>query len=196
MPTATNPIRAFLAVPLPLAVVHYLGRVSQALSVGWPDGWVRWVQPQAMHITLRFLGDSAPRQLTDLTAQLTPLLQTQPAVDLHLGVLGCFPNPKRPRVLWAGVEGAVAGVARLAAQVEAVVAAGGWVPEPRPFQPHITLGRLRPERQPAGLRLPVGQPLTPLTIPVQAVHLMRSDLRPEGPRYTLLQAFSLAPADA
>ncbi len=189
-------IRAFIALPLPPAVTAYLGRVSQELSADWPDGWVRWVRPQAMHITLRFLGESTPQQLTTLTARLIPLVQAQPGVTLRLAALGCFPNARRPRVIWAGVQGEVAPLEKLAGQIEAVVTAGGWTPEPRSFQAHITLGRMRPERQPPGVRLPAGQLLTPQTIPVDAIHLMRSDLRPEGPQYTLLHTFPLAPAGA
>jgi 2'-5' RNA ligase len=175
-------IRAFIAVYLPENVKAALEKIGQVLAAQVPPGSVRWVKPALMHLTIRFLGDTAVSQLPALTAGLDQIAAGQAAFTLYLDRLGCFPNEKRPRVIWVGLGGADEAAQRLSRAIEAHVVALGWRQEGRPFQAHLTLGRVNDGRQLAGLKWDV--PVARLAVPVMAVHLVESQLRPSGPLYT------------
>jgi 2'-5' RNA ligase len=175
-------IRAFIAVYLLDSVKVALDKIGQTLAAQVPPGSVRWVKPALMHLTMRFLGDTAVAQLPALTAGLDQIAAGQAAFTLYLDRLGCFPNEKRPRVIWVGLGGADDAVQKLSRAIEAHVVALGWKQEGRPFQAHLTLGRVNDGRQLAGLKWDV--PVARLAVPVMAVHLVESQLRPSGPLYT------------
>lgn len=185
-------IRAFIAIPLPAAVTATLAKSGQSLARQLPPNSVRWVKPEAMHLTLRFLGDTAENQLPALKQGLDEICGRYAPFELQLGELGCFPNPRRPRVIWGGLKelSAEGGLCRrLAAEIEGMVVGLGWQAEGKAFRPHLTIGRVR-----EGQRLPEvawGQALEPLTFAVTAVHLIESQLRPSGPLYTTLHSSSL-----
>ena len=108
---------------------------------------------------------------------------------LRLSDMGAFPNDRRPSVVWAGVGGAVARLQRAQAGIEAALGGLGIVPEPKPFHPHLILGRLRREADPEqqqrlGDVIRSLPPLAPLEWTVERVVLFRSELRREGPVYT------------
>ena len=98
-------MRTFVAVTLPGAAQAELGRVGAVLAGQVPPGSVRWVQPEQIHLTLRFLGETAVSQLPAITSSLDKVGQQTGPLTLRLGRVGCFPNCKRPRVIWAGLEG-------------------------------------------------------------------------------------------
>ena len=118
-----------------------------------------------------------------------------PPIPLGLAGAGCFPNLDRPRVLWVGIGGDTAGLARLQRDVEAQLAGLGYRPEARAFSPHLTLARMRDTAMPEDLRR-LGQAMRVLAVPATAftaesVALIRSDLRPAGAVYTTLAALTL-----
>jgi 2'-5' RNA ligase len=150
---------------------------------------VNWVAPGRMHLTLRFLGATSVALIPELDRAIRAGLASHSAMTLRLSGAGAFPNDRRPSVVWAGVGGAVAALQRAQAGIEAALGDLGIVPEPKPFRPHLTLGRLRPEAGPEQQRrlgdairsLP---PPAPLEWTVEQVVLFRSDLRHDGPIYT------------
>lgn len=102
---------------------------------------VRWVRPEAMHLTLKFIGETPPEKLEVITTCLAAVHTAVP-VELRFRQLGFFPNERQPRVFWVGIE-ATENLAEVAAQVEAQLETLGLPREKRPFRPHLTLGRFR-----------------------------------------------------
>lgn len=182
-------IRAFVAIQVPGNVRDALGKLSAELAAQVPAGSVRWVKPGAMHLTLRFLGDTAVEKLPALQAALDATTAGQHTLHLRTSGFGCFPNCRRPRVLWAGLAGDLAGVRTLKERLDGHLVPLGWPAEERAFNPHLTLGRVKDGRSLGDQRWP--QDLAALALPVTAIHLVQSDLLPDGPRYTVRYSSAL-----
>jgi RNA 2',3'-cyclic 3'-phosphodiesterase len=102
---------------------------------------------------------------------------------LQLTQLGAFPNQKRPRVIWVGLGGETAVLTTLKQQLDEVLLPLGWPPEEKPFRPHLTLGRVKDSR--VGQQIKWQSRIGQLSLPITAVHLIESQLRPNGPHYTI-----------
>lgn len=175
-------IRAFIAVELPDAAQRALGAASRRLAAQLPQGSVRWVRPELIHLTLRFLGDTAVARLPAIAAALDELSARHAPHTLTLSAVGCFPNCKRPRVIWAGLDGRLAPLQALKRDLDAVLVPLGWEAEDRPFQPHLTLGRVKDSRLLQGVAWQTD--VEPVAVPVTAVVLMESELTRSGPVYS------------
>jgi 2'-5' RNA ligase len=186
-------IRLFMAIELPDVVKDVLAETAVRLSKNVPDPAVRWVDRAQMHLTLRFLGDTAVAQLPTLQDQLSQLTARHPAFHLRLDGLGAFPNRKRPRVVWAGLAGELAVLQAMQAELEDRVVQLGWTREERPFSPHITLGRVKDGSRVQELDWSVR--LAELGMMVTAVQLVQSELRPSGPVYTVRHVAYLGRGD-
>ncbi len=176
-------IRAFIAIELPENVKMELAQTGRKLARQLPDGSVRWVKPERMHLTLRFLGDTAVTQLPALATQLDELAATYAPFHLHLDKLGRFPNRKRPRVIWAGLTGNTHTLLALKQDLDKRLTALGWEEEGRPFQAHLTLGRVKNSQ--AVSQVKWGVALEKVSMGVTAVHLIESQLQRSGPIYTV-----------
>lgn len=189
MPAKT--MRTFIAIPMPAAAKAALAEVSAQLGAELPPKAVRWVAPAQMHLTLVFLGNTAVSQLPALGEMMTAAAATVAPFDLHLGEVGCFPHCRRPRVVWVGMAGTQAALTRLH-QLQRALAQGvaelGWELEKRPFRPHLTLGRVKDSRLLSkiewGSRVEKVEVPEMGVVPVTAVQLVESQLRPSGPIYT------------
>lgn len=186
-------IRAFIAIDLSDEAKAVLADVSGALASQTPQGVVKWVEPHRMHLTLRFLGNTPLDRLDELTDALDEAAQTHAPFTLRLDALGCFPNERRPRVVWVGVEGDLAQAEALRAAIEERVRLLGWEPEEKPFRPHLTLGRVKDRK--ATIDLPWGQGVAPANITVEEVVLFESQLRRSGPRYIVRHVSRLGSGD-
>ena len=160
-----------------------LAETAVCLSKNVPDRAVRWVNRAQMHLTLRFLGDTAVSQLPAVQNQLTELASQHAPFRLWLKGVGAFPNRRRPRVLWADLDGDLGLLRAMQAQLEDRVVSLGWSREKRPFSPHVTLGRVKDARNVPELDWDVD--LAEMEMGVTAVQLVQSELRPSGPRYTV-----------
>jgi RNA 2',3'-cyclic 3'-phosphodiesterase len=189
-------IRAFLALEIPPSLQKSISAHSAVLKQALPDT-IRWVATERIHLTLKFLGDTSPASLQDLTHALSAVIAQQPPFDISAGGFGVFPNPKRPRILWIGVQ-APPDLERLTRAIETTCARLGYPPEEKPFNPHLTLGRLRDGADLSALRPALqGIEIGPLgSLTVSSVTLFRSDLRPQGPNYTPLAQLLLAQPDS
>lgn len=186
MPTRSDAhVRAFVALELPAEAKARLAQAQARLQARLPG--VRWVSAAGLHLTLRFLGDSTPRQIERLTAALHAAACACPAGAGRLAGLGVFPERGAPRVLWVGLE-LPAPLFELQAACERAARAAGFAPETRAFTPHLTLGRWR-ERAPR----PTLEPLDLGGVALDTVVLYRSELRPSGAVYTALTTSCLAP---
>jgi 2'-5' RNA ligase len=179
----TSTIRAFIAIELPQTVKQELAQVSAGLAQQVAERAVRWVQPEKMHLTLRFLGDTAVPQLPILTHQLDDLATQHKPFNLHLGGLGCFPNRQRPRVIWAGLVGDEAALQSLKRELDERLSPLGWLPDDKAFQAHLTLGRVNDGRQLTQIKWDTA--VKPIAFTVKEVHLIASRLTPKGPHYTV-----------
>jgi 2'-5' RNA ligase len=175
-------LRLFVAIEPPEAVRQALQQLQRGAGV-------RWIAPEQLHLTLLFLENVPAEFLEPLCRALTTI--SLPAFDLALAGLGCFPSPRAPRVLWAGLE-RQPRLDELATAIRQAATAGALPVEERPFTPHLTLGRVRePARFP--LHHWLQQPFSQCQFSVQEFALFRSLLTPRGAVHTLLQHFPLAP---
>ena len=180
-------IRAFIAVEPSAGARRALAGLISGLTAAWPVRSVRWVPPENLHLTLRFLGGTAEDQIGPLTAALDEVTAGTAACELALGSLGAFPDARRPRVLRVGLAGpGTAGLRSLRRGIEERVSALGWDREGRPFSPHITLGRVRPGTAAAPDDGWTRAAVPEVVFEVAQVALMRSDLHPGGARYSVL----------
>lgn len=195
-----NTVRVFVAVGLSAEAREQLVDAVARIRREVPDG-IQWANPDGMHLTLKFLGNIPVESVDPLLERVESISDLHAPFPLHLDGLGVFPNPRRPRVLWAGVGGDLDALGRLQQAMEEGVNALGYRPEERPFRPHITLGRPR-RSVPDGQLGRIGSVLSSLDPPasvawdVAAVDVMRSELHPSGARYTVLGAAPLGGASA
>ena len=153
---------------------------------------VSWVRADNLHLTLRFLGSVNERTLIVVREALEEAAPGTPPFAVTLGGLGAFPAPFAPRVVWAGVTEGAEALAGLHGRLEAALAARGIPPEGRHYHAHVTLGRARDPRGAGALAGALEAPAGPFgEAPVEAVHLMRSDLDPGGARYSVLARVAL-----
>jgi 2'-5' RNA ligase len=186
-------IRAFVAVLLSEEVRASLAREVDRLRSVAPR--LTWVSPDNLHLTLKFLGHVSSETVARAEDGLAEAVAGQPPLTLVFAGLGAFPSVERPRVIWAGLVEGGESLVTLQARVEAVLALKAIPKEDRRFHPHLTIGRAKDPRQARPL---VTALRARATAPfgrqhVSAIHLMRSDLHPQGARYTVLRAFPLAP---
>jgi 2'-5' RNA ligase len=184
-------IRSFIAIEIPQPLKARLGELQRELRRTEAD--VRWVRPEGVHLTLKFLGSVSTEVLEKLFLAIAPVVEAWSPFDLRIHGLGCFPSIRNARVLWVGIAQGGAEASSLQKAVEDKSAELGLQPEARPFQPHLTLGRVR---SPKGRDLlaeaieshkdaEVG------TFRASEVYLFKSELRPSGAVYTKLQTFPM-----
>jgi 2'-5' RNA ligase len=178
--------RLFIAAELPAWIKAEL--ISTQARLQRANLPVSWVAPGAMHLTLRFLGETSAALIPNLERAMRDGLAPHSAMTLRLNGVGAFPNDRRPTVVWAGVGGAVTILQRAQAGIEAALGGLGIAPEPKPFHPHLTLGRLRRtadrEQQRLSDAIRALPPPAPLEWAVERAVLFRSELRSDGPIYT------------
>ena len=187
-------MRLFLAINLPDDARAALDREAQPLHAAAPG--LRWVAPERVHLTVRFLGEQPLERFADIRDALDEATARHAEVPLALGGLGAFPNFRRARVVWLGVA-PDPRLELLHHDVEDACLRLGFEPEGRPFRPHVTLARV-----PQGAREEELRALHRLVrsfhferaIDVLSVDLMASELSPEGPRYRILHSSPLGAA--
>ena len=180
-------MRAFIAIDLPETLRSSLGQCQAFFRPSAPGA--RWVRPEGIHLTLKFLGEVEPVTLEKIKESLKTAGRFEPFRVEIIG-FGFFPDARRPKVFWAGVE-AGPGLAELAGHVEGAMASLGFPPEERPFRPHLTLARFRePRPQPALAKVLEQQ--TELTLgafDACEFFLFESRLSPGGAEYVKIARF-------
>src|SRR4051812_29329826 len=192
-------VRVFVALELPPGVLATLAGVQAQLQAAQLP--LRLVRPEGIHLTLAFIGEIPAAQAPALTAAVQQGVAGIPVLSLRAEGLGMFPNARRPRVVWVGVQGEAEDRARLEALQQQIVAqlhAAGFACDAR-FDPHLTLARVREGVGPAeaariGATVQTLPPPAPQPFDVGHVNIMRSDLQPGGAVYMRLAAIPLAPA--
>ncbi len=190
-------VRAFVAIELPDNVKRGLGSVIDVLRQRSRTP-AKWVSANGIHLTLKFLGEIPAPRVEEVKRALTTACLGTPPMHLEIDALGGFPDTAQPRVVWAGLSGDIEVLSRLATRVDVTLAELGYARESRPFVPHLTIARVRPEAS-RQARSELGAAVLAAALPeglrfdTGAVSLMRSQLRPQGALYTRLSQTPLNP---
>ena len=188
-------IRSFIAIELPAELRLELTQLEAQLKSGKQSG-VKWVDPDGIHLTLKFLGNIAVDMVESITRAMEEAVRGISPFQLKVKELGVFPNFKRVQVAWVGMTGEVDKLAQLQKRIESNLTPLGFVPESRPFAPHLTLARLRAqasldERQRFGQLVANTTFEAAHTIEVDAISLMKSQLTREGAIYNQINSIRL-----
>ena len=183
--------RTFVAIDLPGDLKHALSELRSQMPPQ-EAGFVRWIRPDGIHLTLCFLGDVDADLIPAISERLSDAAEKSGPFTLGLANVGAFPSLRRPRVFWAGLSGETERLRLLHSRVQGALSYVGFAPERRRFDPHLTLGRLRRDSRPEDARwagAAFGQVTLPEpvpAIPVDSIILFRSHLKPGGAEYERL----------
>ncbi|MDA0660425.1 MAG: RNA 2',3'-cyclic phosphodiesterase [Planctomycetota bacterium] len=189
-------IRTFVAIDLPRHVCAAAGGLIGHLQSDMDSDAteVQWVQPELMHITVKFLGDVDEVELAEVCRGVELACQGCPPIELDCRGLGVFPRPDRPRTIWLGLTGEGCEVLKqLQARVETQMFRLGFLHEKRRYEPHVTLGRVRGNAEWLGLAeiLQRQGPCTAGRIVVDELTVYASRLSRGGPAYMPLARIPL-----
>jgi 2'-5' RNA ligase len=189
-------LRTFIAIELDEELKGNLRRLQAHLDEQVSPRSVRWVRPEGIHLTLKFLGDTPADRVEEIGAALTRATDGFAPFTFTVGGLGCFPNARQPRVVWVGLHEPTGVLADLQGAIESQVAPLGFPTEKRPFRPHLTLGRVQRRASKSEVR-EIGEAVAASAIGeidemrVTVVTYIKSDLRPSGAVYTTLTEATL-----
>ena len=182
-------LRCFIALELPMEAQSELSQATAVLKGAGAD--VKWLEPENVHLTLKFLGEIPQSKVLQIGLALSKLKERR-AIASRLGPLGAFPVPHKPRVVWAGLDDGQGELKNLFETMEAEMAALGFEREERAFVPHLTLGRVRSGQNLDELaRLIAATRPEPVAFTFRALTLMKSTLTPSGPLYEGLNTIYL-----
>lgn len=196
-------MRTFVAIELSADLKHALENVQTALqgqlqqSIG-PNVHIQWIRPESLHLTLKFLGDIDEARVPAIGGVLERVARAQTAFAVEASGAGVFPDIRAPRIVWAGLTGAVDKLMQLAAAVESALAPLGFPSEGKPFAPHLTVARVKEGQRDVGRALASGNVLEQVgrvgALPVRAMALMQSELHATGSIYTRVREATLKEA--
>lgn len=188
-------VRSFIAIHLPDDVRAELTSVEEKLKAR-RHPFVKWVDPESMHLTLKFLGNVAVDSVPQIVDAMSRVAVAHSPFKLEVAGTGAFPNWQRPQVVWVGVGGELDRLNGLQTELESALSPLGYPPESRSFSAHLTLGRLRDRATPDerrrfgefAQRVQLG---TGPSFEVDVIRLMKSQLTPAGPIYSELATAQL-----
>lgn len=189
-------VRSFVAIELPPEVKSALVALEASLRQD-KYTFVKWVDPESIHLTLKFLGSVTTDIVPRIARVIEKAVSDFPPFNLQIEGLGVFPNWRKPQVVWVGVGGETNDLMRLQKRVEESLELLGFPREDRPYQAHLTLGRLREGSAPAE-RLDFSNFVRASKVEirssfeVRSVSLMKSQLTPTGAVYTRLAEATLS----
>lgn len=188
-------LRTFVAVEFPSEVITKIARITAYLQTQTPGTALKWVAPENLHLTLKFLGDTHESKIPELGRCIQDALQSQSPFKITIEGLGMYPNASQPRVVWLGIKDA-GNLRQLHHELAKVLKDFDPEPEKCSFSPHLTIARIRQNVSHDGVRQ-VGETLSQFKVDslgsfeVQTIHLFKSELTPQGPIYTSLFSMPL-----
>ncbi|HPC35955.1 MAG TPA: RNA 2',3'-cyclic phosphodiesterase [Candidatus Marinimicrobia bacterium] len=182
--------RTFIAIPVSQETCLQVEAIKQTIPELREN--VRLVPTNNLHLTLKFLGDTDEKAIPDISKALDSVITTIDRFEYICEGLGCFPNNRKPRVLWLGIGQGFEQIQKLSQAIESVLGKFGYQPEKREFKPHLTIGRVKnPLKKVAGLESFLNYEINPTINPVENVIFYESNLTAGGPIYTRLAVFNL-----
>ncbi|MDA8141922.1 MAG: RNA 2',3'-cyclic phosphodiesterase [Desulfobacteraceae bacterium] len=184
-------IRAFIAIELPSDVIALAGDLQSAMK---RDGLaLRWVRPQNIHLTLKFLGDIPAEMVPDISTAMQQAGGALQPIALTVQGMGVFPGARNPKVLWIGMDGASQRLLQAVADLEAGLAEIGFEKEKRPFKAHLTLARIKAPVEVRQLLEAIERygGYAPKSFQASEIVLFQSELKPQGPIYRSLARATL-----
>ena len=183
-------MRTFIALELPHRLQNTLADMQKCF--GTAQYGIRWVRPGNIHLTLKFLGATPEDKQEQICMTLDSAASDCKPLVLDVSGVSAFPNTRNPKVIWAGVTTSPE-MTVLQQRLDEGLGSLGFAPEKRPFAPHLTLGRVKDIRIRRALR-PVMEQLSGQhigTCEASRLIFFKSDLKPDGPVYSVLKAVRL-----
>lgn len=196
MPIDTNKsIRAFIAIETPEKLKKKLQHLQEEMKQANPAG-IKWVEAHNVHLTLKFLSTISETTMNKVIDVLEVVCSSFPPFPLGASTLGAFPNIRQPRVFWLGLNSNLTSLTTLQKAIDNQLVPLGFIPEARPFAPHLTLARLRDDvslsfQRSFGDLIMKTRWQEEETWTVKKVTLMKSQLLPAGPIYSRLAEIEL-----
>ena len=184
-------MRTFIAIALPQEIRDYLACIQAELKKCQAD--VKWVQPENIHLTLKFLGERDEKKIEKIKEILQESVREKACFAVRLCNIGAFPKIDFPRVIWLGLDKGEKETKEIAYALEEKIAKLGIPKEDKPFSSHITIARIRSpaNRESLVQELKRVPKLKDLEFPVTKITLYKSTLTPKGPIYEILKEASL-----
>ena len=180
-------LRAFIAIDLPASIRSSLAETQEILkSFGLR---VKWVRPQNIHLTLKFLGNIDSDDIDKIIAAMTVTAKDFKGVSLSVKEIGVFPDIRRSRVIWAGLDGQLEILENLQQTLDGHLAGLGYPKETRAFRGHLTLGRVKGKIASAGMKAAIEKlkKFGSESFEISEIILFKSELRPTGAVYSKVQ---------
>lgn len=184
-------VRCFIAIEIPATIQSQLARVQSALRTRIQKA--SWVKPGNIHLTLKFLGDVDPADLESIGQAVGLVAIRHHSFSLRFGGVGAFPSLARPRVIWIGVKVGSESASALAEDINLALSRCGFLVDPKKFNPHLTIGRLkgRVDLRPYSAQYHQYNRIDSAEMTVDTISLIHSQLHPQGAIYSTLQSYPL-----
>jgi 2'-5' RNA ligase len=188
-------MRLFIAINLPATQRAIISQTQQQLRAQIQSRGAKWVAPENVHLTLQFMGEVDAQLVPKIEAALRAACERSASFELQTGGIGCFPDPRKPRVVWLGLNGDLEDLRQLQSAVAAAVAPFHAQRDEKSFKPHLTLARVktfdRDEARAIGRAVQQAEASSYESWRVESVELIQSELKPSGPVYTPLAEVKL-----
>lgn len=184
-------MRAFIAINCPVGIQQAIQRIQHRFKPH-SDAW-RWVSPENLHLTLRFLGNISENSMQALSAAMAHAVEGQSAFSVAVQGLGCFPHPARPRVLWMGIDDPARILQAIHRRLTQSLSQLDFPPDKQSFRPHLTLARKRRHIDNDALQglLSTYQTCQFGMMTVDQIHLYHSQLHRTGATHVILKSVDL-----
>jgi len=188
-------LRTFIAVDFPIEIKEKIESITAYFKTQLPAKAIKWVDPNNMHLTLKFMGETPADQLEPIKNAMQKVATAYPVFSIEVINLGMYPNHKKPRVVWLGISGEE-NLISLHKQLDRALQEVGIQPERRPLSPHLTIARVRRNSSKESVK-DIGQTLSQFKVStlgivrVNEIVYYQSELKPQGPNYTILQSSPL-----
>ena len=184
-------VRTFVAITLHGSLHNTLSEIVSKLSSA--NAKVKWVKPENVHLTLKFLGNVEEERLPEVFSACERAAEGVSPIDLEMRALGCFPDTKSPRIVWLGIERGVEAVKRLQERVENEFTAVGFSREEKAFKAHLTIGRVKGKQGMSRLcrLLEEERNIFVGVMHAEKISVMKSKTLPAGPVYSEMKAIPL-----
>jgi len=186
-------IRSFIAIDIPDDIKKKITAVQSELKESSAD--VKWVRPGSIHLTLKFLGNIEEGQIKEIGEKISESAKAISPFSIAVTCIGVFPHMRNPRVIWIGLEETEGKLSALQKGIEENLQMLGFEKEERGFSPHLTIGRVKSSKGKSRLIEMLERKREERfhqSISVHEVRLMKSDLKPTGPVYTVLETIALS----